>query len=360
MNSALPGGKLSVVQLGVYPPPHGGVQTNVVAIHQRLQERGHRSFVISLSRHRQAGIENVFFPRTALEVLRLLVTLPVNIAHFHIGGDITNRLAALAAFLNALPGRRTVLSLHSGGYPASVPGRRPLRLRAILAVFRKCDALVGVNPELRDFLASSGIAPGKTHLIEPFPSLTRLKSESAFQPALQEFCAAQKPLLVTVGLLEPEYDLPLQLAVLRKIRQTHHDAGLAIVGSGSLKDDLIRQIAAEPHNEHILLAGDVPHPATIELIRRADALLRTTLYDGDSIAIREALQLATPVVATDNGMRPPGVLLAPIGDADAVARQVLNVLAAPRPNRDTMESARTDVDGIDDMLALYESLTSPN
>jgi glycosyltransferase involved in cell wall biosynthesis len=358
MNSALPGGKLSVVQLGVYPPPHGGVQTNVVAIHQRLRERGHRGFVISLSRHRQTGIENVFFPRTPLEVCRLLVTLPVNVAHFHIGGDITNRLAALAAFLSALPGRQTVLTLHSGGYPASVPGRRPLRLKAILAVFRKFDALVGVNPELRDFLASSGIAPGKTHLIEPFPSLTRLKSESAFQPALQAFCAAQKPLLVTVGLLEPEYDLPLQFAVLRKLRQTHPDAGLAIVGSGSLKDDLIRQIAAEPYNERILLAGDVPHPATIELIRRAAALLRTTLYDGDSIAIREALQLATPVVATDNGMRPPGVFLAPIGDADAVARQVLNVLATPRPQRDTIDGARSETDGIDDMLALYRSITS--
>ena len=330
----------------------------MVAIHQRLQERGHRSFVVSLSRHRQTGIENVFFPRTALEVLRLLVSLPVNVAHFHIGGDITNRLAGLAAFLNALPGRRTVLSLHSGGYPASVPGSRPLRLKAILAVFRKFDALVGVNAELREFLASSGIAPSKTHLIEPFPSLTRLKAESAFQPALEAFCAAQKPLLVTVGLLEPEYDLPLQLAVLRQVRQVHPGVGLAIVGSGSLKDDLIRRIAAEPHNEHILLAGDVPHPATIELIRRADALLRTTLYDGDSISVREALQLATPVVATDNGMRPPGIFLAPIGDTDAVTRQVLNVLATPRPNRDTIDGARSEADGIDDMLALYESLTS--
>jgi glycosyltransferase involved in cell wall biosynthesis len=356
MSAAESAAKLSVVQLGVYPPPHGGVQTNVVAIHERLRQQGHSSFVISLSRHRQTGIENVFFPHSALEVCRLLLTLPVKIAHFHVGGDITNRLVALATLLNLLPGRRTVLTLHSGGYPASAAGQRTRRLKTIFAVFRKFDALVGVNPQLRDFLASSGIADRKVHLIEPFPRLSRAKSLSVLEPRLEAFSASQKPLLLTVGLLEPEYDIPLQFKVLRRLRQSYPDVGLIIVGSGSLQEELTRQIAAEPHSEHILLAGDVPHASTIELIRRTAALLRTTLYDGDSISVREALQLGTPVVATDNGMRPRGVLLAPIGDANAVANQVTNVLVAPQLDGDATTTAPTGADGIDEMLALYKSI----
>ncbi len=344
---------LKVVQLGVYPPPHGGVQTNVVAIHQRLQEQGHPSFVISLSRHKQTGIPNVYFPNGALPVAKLLLTLPTNIAHFHVGGDITNRLIALGALLTALPGRRSVLTLHSGGYPTSDQAKQSNRLKIIYSVFRRFDALVGVNPEIKAFLANCGIAPEKVHQLEPFPHLTRLKATSAFDPQLEAFCSRQKPLLVTVGLLEPEYDLPLQLKVLRQIRQSYPEAGLVIVGSGSLRAELLERIAAEPNNDRILLAGDVPHPSTIELIRRADVLLRTTLYDGDSISVRESLQLGTPVVATDNGMRPPNVFVAPIGNAGAVARQVLQVLKNPPRNGAAPPVAR---DGIDDTLALYESL----
>ncbi len=328
----------------------------MVAIHERLQDRNVRSNVISLSRHRHAGIPNVFFPETALEVVKLLLTLPANIIHFHVGGDITNRLVALAALINSLPGRRSVLTLHSGGYPTSAQARETRRVKLIHAVFRRFDALVGVNPEVKAFLASSGIDPAKVHQIEPFPHLTRIKPGSASDPRLDSFCDRQKPLLATVGLLEPEYDLPLQFAVLRRLRQTYPEVGLVIVGSGSLQEDLARQIALEPHNERILLAGDVPHPITIELIRRADVLLRTTLYDGDAISVREALQLGTPVVATDNGMRPANVFLAPIGEADAVAKQVTIVLETPRPTDARISPQLDEHDGIDDMLELYESL----
>jgi glycosyltransferase involved in cell wall biosynthesis len=339
----------------VYPPPHGGVQTNVVAIHERLEERGVKSAVISMSRHRHAGIPNVYFPETAPAVARLLVSLPANVVHFHIGGDISNRLIGLAAFLNALPGRRTVLTLHSGGYPTSAQARETRRVKVIHAVLRRFDALVGVNPEVKAFLASSGIAAEKVHQLQPFPHLSRVKARSTSDPNLEAFCAKQRPLLVTVGLLEPEYDLTLQFRVLRLLRERYPEIGLVIVGSGSLRDELVGQISAEPHNEHILLAGDVPHPSTIELIRRADVLLRTTLYDGDAISVREALQLGTPVVATDNGMRPANVFLAPIGDVNAIASQVVNVLEKVRKGEATVTS-EPQRDGIDETLELYESI----
>ena len=55
-----------------------------------------------------------------------------------------------------------------------------------------------------------------------------------------------------------------------------------------------------------MLAGNVEHPVVLHLIRDARLLLRTTLFDGDAISVREALFLGTPVIATDNKMRPDG------------------------------------------------------
>ena len=59
----------------------------------------------------------------------------------------------------------------------------------------------------------------------------------------------------------------------------------------------------DPPAEFVLHAeriwtGDVEHPVTLHLINRADILLRTTKFDGDAIAVREALFLETPVIAT--------------------------------------------------------------
>ena len=74
--------------------------------------------------------------------------------------------------------------------------------------------------------------------------------------------------------------------------------------------------------EHVLLCGDVPHAITMTAISRAELMLRTTLYDGDAVSVREALHLGTPVIASDNGMRPAGVHLIPKSDLQALLRAI--------------------------------------
>jgi len=78
-----------------------------------------------------------------------------------------------------------------------------------------------------------------------------------------------------------------------------------------------------------LLCGDVPHPVTLRAIAESDVLLRTTWYDGDSISVREALHLGTPVIATDNGKRPEGVDLIPRADLAALRLAIDRRLTAP-------------------------------
>ena len=70
-----------VLQLGPYPPPHGGVQTNVVAIRDHLLRSGIRAPVINLTRHRRNDADDVYYPRTAWEVMKLLVTVRADVVH---------------------------------------------------------------------------------------------------------------------------------------------------------------------------------------------------------------------------------------------------------------------------------------
>ena len=82
-----------------------------------------------------------------------------------------------------------------------------------------------------------------------------------------------------------------------------------------------------------MLCGDVPHTATMQAISRAHVMLRTTLYDGDAVSVREALHLGTPVIASDNGMRPGGVQLVPKSELAALLNAINEALANPAPRK---------------------------
>ena len=304
---------MRVLQLGPYPPPHGGVQSNLVAIREYLRSQGDGAPVINITRHRKPEADEVYYPESAAALARLVFSLPYDILHLHLGGNLTNRLLALSSVCCSVPGRKTVLTFHSGGYPSSPEGRsaRPATLRGI--VLRRFDRLIGVNQEIVDVFHRFGVSPAHTRFIYPH-ALPGTGDASALPEAIEQFFGRHSPVLATVGLLEPEYDLPLQIRAIGELRKSYPGAGLIIVGAGSLHSELAQLIAGAADSEHILLYGDLAHQHTLQVLRRCDAFLRTTLYDGDSVSVREAIHIGTPVVASDNGMRPDGVTLFRIGD----------------------------------------------
>lgn len=313
---------MRLVLLGPYPPPHGGVQTNLVAIRRYMRDSGFSCAVINLTRHRREEADEVYYPHSAAQVIGHLFRNRYDIIHLHIGGNLSFRLLALCFFCSLIPGSRTVLTFHSGGYPSSPEGRSA-RARSLRGwVLRRLDRVIAVNPAIVELFLRFGLPPHRVRLIPPYQRETA--AEKLPEP-LAGFYASHRPVLLTVGLFEPEYDLPLQIRVFEDVRRCLPDAGLAIIGSGT-EERRVRECAARTScAEHILLCGDVPHGATLSAIARADLLLRTTRYDGDSIAVREALQLGTPVIATDNGMRPEGVHLIPTGDGGALHRAIVEL-----------------------------------
>ena len=87
-------------------------------------------------------------------------------------------------------------------------------------------------------------------------------------------------------------------------------------------------------------------------IADSDLLVRSTWYDGDAISVREALHLGTPVIATDNGMRPEGVDLVPPRDATALLDAITRRLTDPGP-----APARTGArDNLQAVLDVYAEL----
>jgi glycosyltransferase involved in cell wall biosynthesis len=312
---------MKVVLLGPYPPPHGGVQTNIVAIRKYVRKRGIDCAVINITRHRKSEADDIYYPESALKLIWDLVRKRYDIVHLHVGGSIPLRVTLLALVCASVPWAKSILTLHSGGYPSSEEGKQVKRSSFRAFVFRRFDGLIGVNREIADFFLQVGVRASRVRLIAPH-SVAVAKIADKLSEPLASFFAEHDPVLIGVGLLEPEYDLGRQIDALGLIRERFSNAGLVILGSGSLGTKLREQAESKPWAPHILLCGDVPHDMTLRAIAESNVLLRTTLYDGDAVSVREALYLGTPVIATDNGMRPEGVRLISIGDTAALVRAI--------------------------------------
>lgn len=343
---------MKILLMGPYPPPHGGVQTNLVAIRRHLLARGIPCAVINLTRYRSADGDGIYFPKNPLEVVKLLTQLQYDIIHLHFGGNLSLRLMLLAFVCCLMPRSKTVLTFHSGGYPRSEAGQnaQPRTLRGF--VLRRFDRIIAVNQELVQLFERFGVAPERIRLI--YPHAIALDSlETPLPDYLAQFFQRHDPALVSVSGLEPEYEIPLQIDVLGSVRQRFPKAGLAIIGSGSLESKVRTQIQSKPYAENILLCGDVPHAATLRALAESDLSLRTTLYDGDAISVREALLIGTPVIATDNGMRPHGTHLVPCSDLKALYQAIEQVLTQTTSKQSQGDNGERNIEAV---FELYQEL----
>ncbi len=343
---------MHVLQLGPYPPPEGGINRNILAIREELRKAGHRCSIIATSRStRVTGEPDVHHPRSPAKVLKLLRNIDSDVLHLHVGGDIGKRILALAFVCGVLGRGKKILSVHSGGYPTSREGKAAKRNSIRGFVFRRFARVIAVNPLIAEVFLRYGLTSDRIHVIYPF--VHRLPDKNVEVPTeMRDFRAKCSPMLLTVGLLEPEYDLFMQIDAMEKVLTEFPNAGLMIVGSGSLENDLREAIDSKPYRDRVFLTGDVKHKVTLHLLNDCDILLRTTLFDGDAISVREALFLGTPVIATDNGMRPAVVHLIPTHDAGALVDEI-KVIAGATTERQT--PTRDDMSNVHAVLKLYEA-----
>ena len=142
------------------------------------------------------------------------------------------------------------------------------------------------------------------------------------------------PRLLWLRQLEPRYRPADALAVLAMIQNRYPEATLTLAGDGSLAATL-KEIVDRQEMTGVNFLGHLRGTAVTKAYAHADIFLNTSAIDNLPLTLIEASASGLPIVSTDAGAIPDLIrdgengLLAPVGDVQALARQVERLLADP-------------------------------
>lgn len=283
--------------------------------------------------------------RQLSELTRLLRQRKIDVLHTHntyphVWGTIAGRCAGVPVIVQTRHGQRA-----GHGFSSRVKYRWASHF---------CDRIVSVSDDAaRLCIDADKISPSR---------VTRIwNGIDAHQFAY--FGPASTPTAMSVARLSPEKDFPTLLRATRSVVDRRPDFRLLLVGDGSVRADLealTRELRLTDNVEFLGERTDVP-----QLLQRAAFFVSSSLTEGISLTLLEAMAAGLPVVATSVGGNPEIVvanetgLLAPANDPSSLAAAMLSLLNTPERWEPMGRAGRARVEQhfeVRRMVRDYESL----
>lgn len=211
--------------------------------------------------------------------------------------------------------------------------------------FEAFHHVISVSRELAAALCE--IRPSLASRIRVIPNgveLTKLQVERPLAPEHPYFLEKNGPILVSAGTITRQKNFPLLVNAMKIVRETEPFAKLVILGEANSRERarLKRQITRLDLDGAVDLAGYASDPA--RYFHHADAYVLSSLWEGASNSLLEALACGTRIVATDC---PTGIRellddgrqgsIAPLDDANGLALAILDALKKPKPGAERHE-----------------------
>lgn len=184
-----------------------------------------------------------------------------------------------------------------------------------------------------------------------FPEKVRRNSVIIGNPIAVKCAAAdtRKKRIVTAGRLENQKNQAMLIDAFAAVAGQHPEYTLDIYGEGRLAEQLQRQIDGLGLADRVKLRGNVPD--IHEQMADAEIFALPSDYEGLSNALLEAMMMGLSCVATDcagcDEVIEPGVngLLIPVGDTQAMAQALLEMIRQPDKTRAMGEAAQKTAEG---------------
>jgi glycosyltransferase involved in cell wall biosynthesis len=258
-----------------------------------------------------------------------------------------NLIAILAGRLARVP-TRILVTEHSH---VSEGAKHEQRLRRLMPwvvglVYKHADRVIAVSRGVEADLHRLGVSPQRTRTIfNPIvtPALRLQLCETPDHPWL---AGTGVPVIVGIGRLCVQKDFALLIRAFAEVRH-QQEARLLILGEGEERPNLERLVRTLDLGDAVALPGFVSNPAAY--LGGAAVLAVSSRVEGFGNVLVEALAAGTPVVSTNCVCGPAEILsdgrygrLVPVGDVQAMAQAILDLLTGPPPDYDLLRRRAED------------------
>jgi glycosyltransferase involved in cell wall biosynthesis len=323
--------KTRILEITSYPPPRAGWGVRVEHVRRRLESMGHVCDVLNTGKSRKIRSADYVDVQHALDYARKVVRFSLRgyTIHGHINGDSPKGLllTIFAELVGAACGTRCYLTFHAGPEQRLFPQHRS---RLFAPLFRLAFALpqriICNSQAVKDRIVGYGVRPEKIVPIPAFSTQYLEFDDAGLPPRIEAAVAAADPLLCTYVFFREEFFLDSLADGFARIAERHPRAVLAVMGSDAGSEAFRERIRAAGLERRVVICGDMPHDLFLTLMKRSKIYIRTPKKDGVASSVLEALSLGIPVVAAENGTRPPSVITFAPDDAADLAAKVCETL----------------------------------
>jgi L-malate glycosyltransferase len=225
--------------------------------------------------------------------------------------------------------------------------------------------IFAVSHDLRRHMLSEGFPASRVGVIANGITVGKTPGEADRPCARAELLLPPDAVVFgTAARLDPVKDLGTLIDAFAKVRWKMNSARLVILGDGPEREELLRRARACRVSESVMFAG---YRADVRaLLPACDVYVNSSVSEGISLTILEAMAAKLPVVATRVGGTPEVVkdgengVLVPARDSDALARAMLAVARDDRRRTSLAANGRAIVEArftldrmIDDYARAY-------
>ena len=347
-----------VLMVGPYPPPEGGWSTALREEREELNERGVDCRVLNIGVNRRETSEDYTCVHNGIDFVMKLLRYGLSGYRFrlHMNGDSLKGMAivTVASLIGTACLHRPCLSFHAGINQRFFPHRsNPLLWIAWSLVFNLSRIVICDSDEIRDRILVYRMGDCGVFGLSPFSS--RRVTYVPVMPGNPErsFLSSHEPILFSYFAYRPEYDVAMLLEAVKRLRIRFPMLGLLAVDDRSHQNPAIEEevrtlLERDQLNGAVLMTGEVDRDKFLTLMSMSHIYVRTPLTDGVCSSVLEALYMQVPVVASDNGMRPQGV----VTYSGSSIEDMVSTVAEAIENRERLkESISKQIPQVEDTMA---------
>jgi glycosyltransferase involved in cell wall biosynthesis len=226
-------------------------------------------------------------------------------------------------------------------------------------MYPRADAIITISDGVaRDLADVTGIIEDEMTTIYN-PAYNPAIPTKAQEPVDMEWMNDEKKrVAIGVGHMKPQKDFATLIRATHRIN-TKEDLYLVILGEGELENDLKSLAEKLEIRDRVHFPGFVNNPYAY--MKKADIFVLSSAWEGFGNVIVEAMACGTPAVCTNCPGGPAEILsdgeygpLVPVGDEEAMATAIRDVLADPI-NSSELQSRAKDF-AIEPIVDQYEEL----